>query len=105
MVEKKKQLAHLFDATQCISCGACIVACSQTNFPEMHNRSIPGRDWLASNIRVFRSEERRPVNLLVQCQHCSDAPCVKTCPLVPITTTKTVWFAMIRTNALAATTA
>ena len=80
MVEKKKQLAHLFDATQCISCGACIVACSQTNFPEMHNRSIPGRDWLASNIRVFRSEERRPVNLLVQCQHCSDAPCVKTCP-------------------------
>ena len=46
MVEKKKQLAHLFDATQCISCGACIVACSQTNFPEMHNRSIPGRDWL-----------------------------------------------------------
>ena len=58
MVEKKKQLAHLFDATQCISCGACIVACSQTNFPEMHNRSI----------------------LLVQCQHCSDAPCVKTRP-------------------------
>ena len=43
MVEKKKQLAHLFDATQCISCGACIVACSQTNFPEMHNRSIFAR--------------------------------------------------------------
>ncbi len=42
MVEKKKQLAHLFDATQCISCGACIVACSQTNFPEMHNRSSDG---------------------------------------------------------------
>ena len=80
MVEKKKQLAHLFDATQCISCGACILACSQTNFPEMHNQSIPGRNWPASNIRIFRSEERRPVNLLVQCQQCENAPCVKTCP-------------------------
>ena len=80
MVQKKKQLAHLFDATQCISCGACILACSQTNFPEMHNQSIPGRNWPASNIRIFRSEERRPVNLLVQCQQCENAPCVKTCP-------------------------
>ena len=80
MVQKKKQLAHLFDATQCISCGACILACSQTNFPEMHNKSIPGRNWPASNIRIFRSEERSPVNLLVQCQQCENAPCVKTCP-------------------------
>ena len=80
MVQKKKQLANLFDATQCISCGACILACSQTNFPEMHNQSIPGRNWPASNIRIFRSEERRPVNLLVQCQQCENAPCVKTCP-------------------------
>ena len=80
MVQKKKQLAHLFDATQCISCGACILACSQTNFPEMHNKSIPGRNWPASKIRIFRSEERSPVNLLVQCQQCENAPCVKTCP-------------------------
>ena len=57
MVQKKKQLAHLFDATQCISCGACILACSQTNFPEMHNQSIPGRNWPASNIRIFRSDK------------------------------------------------
>lgn len=37
MSESKKQLAHLFDATQCIGCGACVLACSQTNFPEMLN--------------------------------------------------------------------
>ena len=43
MATKTKQLAHLFDATQCISCGACIVACSQTNFPR----------WLAE---AFREE-------------------------------------------------
>ena len=29
---------------------------------------------------IFRSEERSPVNLLVQCQQCENAPCVKTCP-------------------------
>ncbi|WP_370758137.1 4Fe-4S dicluster domain-containing protein [Parasutterella sp.] len=46
----------------------------------MHNKSIPGRNWPASNIRIFRSEERSPVNLLVQCQQCENAPCVKTCP-------------------------
>ena len=72
--------SHLFDATQCISCGACILACSQTNFPEMMNRNIPGTNLPASNIKVYRSETNRPVNLLVQCQQCENAPCVKTCP-------------------------
>ena len=80
MSESKKQLAHLFDATLCIGCGACVLACSQTNFPEMLNRSIPKRNWPASNIRKVQSEVRRPVTLLVQCQQCSDAPCVRTCP-------------------------
>lgn len=80
MATKTKQLAHLFDATQCISCGACIVACSQTNFPEMARRRIPGRNLLASNIKIYRSEENRPVNILVQCQQCENAPCVSTCP-------------------------
>lgn len=80
MAAKTKQLAHLFDATQCISCGACILACSQTNFPEMMNRNIPGTNLPASNIKVYRSETNRPVNLLVQCQQCENAPCVKTCP-------------------------
>lgn len=78
--ETKKQLAHLFDATQCISCGACVLACSQTNFPEMINRQVNGWPWPASNIRQIRSEKRRPVTLLVQCQQCSEAPCVTTCP-------------------------
>ena len=83
MTEKRtKQLAHLFDATRCIGCTACIVACNETNYPEMFGRDIPGRNWLASNIRRYTAElDRRPHQLLVQCQQCSDAPCVKTCPL------------------------
>ena len=27
MKKVKKQLAHLFDATQCINCGACVQNC------------------------------------------------------------------------------
>ena len=80
-VKAKKQLAHLLDATKCIGCTACIVACSETNYPEMANREIPGRGWLASNIRPVTLETRaRPVQILVQCQHCENAPCITTCP-------------------------
>ena len=46
----KKQLAHLFDATKCIGCQACIVSCVETNYPEMVGRHIEGKNWLASNI-------------------------------------------------------
>lgn len=83
MTQKKitKQLAHLFDATRCIGCTACIVACNETNYPELAGQEIPGRNWFASNIRRYTADTHlRPVQLLVQCQQCSDAPCVKTCP-------------------------
>lgn len=80
MTAKKRQLAHLFDATQCIGCGACVVACSETNYPEMRGQSNPGWNWPASNIRQIKIEKNRPLQVLVQCQQCSDAPCVRTCP-------------------------
>lgn len=77
----KKQLAHLFDATKCIGCQACIVSCAETNYPEMVGRHIEGKNWLASNIRRYTANlAKRPVQLLVQCQHCSEAPCAETCP-------------------------
>ena len=102
----KKQLAHLFDATKCIGCQACIVSCVETNYPEMVGRHIEGKNWLASNIRRYTANlAKRPVQLLVQCQHCSEAPCVEACPFGLTTTMKTVWFAMIRSVASAVTTA
>lgn len=80
MTENKK-LAHLFDATQCVGCSACIVACAQTNYPEMMTRTNEGWNWLAANIRkITYDRARRPVQLLIQCQQCEDAPCVSTCP-------------------------
>lgn len=47
-MENHKKLAHLLDVTQCVGCSACIVACAQTNYPDMLNdentgwESLPG---------------------------------------------------------------
>ncbi len=82
MTEKKPvRLAHLFDAAQCIGCTACVVACAETNFPDLLNEENAGWGWLPSNIRKITVERaRRPVQLLVQCQQCEEAPCIKVCP-------------------------
>lgn len=80
MTQKKKQLAHLFDATQCINCGACSVACAQTNYPELVNEFNSGWNTIYCNIRQVKVEKNRPMQILVQCQQCTDAPCVDTCP-------------------------
>lgn len=81
MAGNHKKLAHLFDVTQCIGCSACIVACAETNYPEMMERTNEGWNWLAANIRKVTLERaRHSVQLLVQCQQCDNAPCVTTCP-------------------------
>ena len=51
MKKVKKQLAHLFDATQCINCGACTTACAQTNYPDLINEFIPAWNTVCNNIR------------------------------------------------------
>ena len=79
--KKEKRLAHLFDATQCVGCSACVVACAQVNYPDLLEGENSGWAWLPANIRKATVERaRRPVQILVQCQQCEDAPCVKVCP-------------------------
>ena len=48
-MKPKKQLAHLFNATRCIGCTACMNACAQTNYGDVmasgkpiHGRVMPG---------------------------------------------------------------
>ena len=66
--------------TQCINCGACTTACAQTNYPDLINEFIPAWNTVCNNIRQVKVEKNRPMQLLVQCQQCSEAPCVTTCP-------------------------
>lgn len=77
-----RRLAHLWNEAACIGCGACIVACTATNNPEMLYREDKGRKTVASNIKRYEgvTPQGRPTLLLNQCAHCDDAPCVRTCP-------------------------
>jgi len=65
-----------------MACGACVMACTSTNAPEMMHREEKGWGGLASNIRRIDSvtAQGRPQVTLVQCQHCENAPCVSNCP-------------------------
>jgi protein NrfC len=77
-----RRMAHVWDASRCIACGACVMACTSANAPEMMFREEKGWKSLASNIRRIDSvsPHGRPEMLLVQCQHCENAPCISTCP-------------------------
>lgn len=50
MTNAKKKLVHLFDVTQCVGCKACIVACAETNYPDMLNEVNSAWDGLPANI-------------------------------------------------------
>jgi len=70
-----KKYAMVIDTRTCIGCGACVIACKTENeVPEGLNR-----DWVVEEVSgefpnlfmELRSE---------RCNHCSNPPCVKTCP-------------------------
>lgn len=81
MAKNPIQLAHLFDVSQCVGCKACIVACTETNYADMLTGTNTGWQWLPSNIRIaYLPLAKRPKHMLMQCQQCSNAPCVNVCP-------------------------
>jgi len=74
------RLAHLWDQSRCIACGACIAACNAANYNSTGRENKKWR-WLASNIkRMMIVSGPRPTLYLIQCQHCDNPPCVSVCP-------------------------
>lgn len=77
----QRQLAHVWDASRCFNCGACVVACTMTNYVPLAYAGAKTEYGLASNIRRSVDETLPlPRLLLLQCQQCTDAPCVARCP-------------------------
>lgn len=77
------RLGMVIDLAKCVGCGACAFACKTEN-------NTRGRaDGQSHNWAdfVMRTEGTFPnvthVVMPVLCNHCSDAPCVKVCPVKP----------------------
>ncbi len=69
------RFAMLIDLTRCIGCDACTVACKQEN-------GTPLDTFFARvlNVETGRYPQVKRLYIPVLCNHCDDAPCLKSCP-------------------------
>jgi molybdopterin-containing oxidoreductase family iron-sulfur binding subunit len=65
----------LIDLTRCIGCDACTLACKQEN-------GTPVDVFFARvlNVEVGHYPNVKRIYIPVLCNHCEDAPCLKSCP-------------------------
>jgi molybdopterin-containing oxidoreductase family iron-sulfur binding subunit len=65
----------LIDLTRCIGCDACTLACKQEN-------GTPLDVFFARvlNVEVGKYPNVKRIYIPVLCNHCEDAPCLKSCP-------------------------
>ena len=69
------QMGMVIDLERCTGCLACVDACHREN-----NTSL-GVHWMY--VFAYEEENQDDVNFLVRpCQHCSNPPCVKVCPVM-----------------------
>ena len=77
------RLGMVIDLNRCVGCGACAFACKTENNTanrsdgQSHNWAdfIMGTEGSFPNVTHFV--------MPVLCNHCSDAPCIKACPVKP----------------------
>ena len=76
-----KQYGMVVDLQKCVGCGACALACKTENNTQ---GSAKGQTYNWADF-IYREEGKFPnvsfTALPVLCNHCSDAPCVKACPV------------------------
>jgi len=83
--------AILFDATKCMGCRACQVACKQWNELEAEETTNRGsyenppdlspQTWVKMEFREIQREQQIGWFFTRRaCMHCTDAACVKVCP-------------------------
>ena len=72
-----KQHAYLFDATRCIDCRACMIACSAENNVPMSDTYI----WVAGQGVVGTYPDLKRGTMPYHCMHCLEPDCVSACPV------------------------
>lgn len=77
------RLGMVIDLSRCVGCGGCTIACKAEN--NTRTRAA-GQSHNWSDL-LIRTEGKFPnvrhTVIPVSCNHCSDAPCVKACPVEP----------------------
>lgn len=71
----RRQIAFFVDATRCINCKTCEVACKDANDAGVGRR--------LRRVRTFEGGEFSAVfafNISMACNHCEDPACVRQCP-------------------------
>lgn len=73
------------DLNNCVGCGACALACKTENNTEYdpNDRQFNWADFLTSTEGTFKGNDVNFRVYPVLCNHCTDAPCVETCPVEP----------------------
>ena len=72
-----KQHAYLFDATRCIDCRACMIACSVENNVPMNDSYI----WVAGQGIMGTYPNLKRGTMPYHCMHCLKPDCVSACPV------------------------
>ena len=78
-----KQYGMIIDLQKCVGCGACALACKTENNTQARAN---GQTYNWADF-IYREEGTFPkvsfTAIPVLCNHCSDAPCVRACPVEP----------------------
>lgn len=73
----------VIDLQKCVGCGACGIGCKTENNTQDRGK---GQTFNWADF-IFKTEGKFPevrfTALPVLCNHCTDAPCVKACPVTP----------------------
>lgn len=67
--------AMAIDTKKCVGCTDCVVACQTENFVPIGS----SRDWIVEEVKG-RFPNLRMELRSERCNHCANAPCVRTCP-------------------------
>lgn len=72
-----KHKTFLFDATRCIDCRACMVACSVENKIPMNKARI----WVAGVGLMGEYPNLERASMVYHCMHCNEPDCLSACPV------------------------